>query len=405
MNSIQSNDTNKTYKSWAILLCLLPILDPYVLFGELMIVEFIAISLVLGAILSNRITLNRTLIFLFLFFIVLALMSGILSSFWETDYFLQLKVVVFQIINIVAFGFLWRKSGKENFLNVVVVVGVVAASLAIVQFVAVTLGFTNFYDGRLPFQVGTNNHFGGLFDRNTGDVRVHSFFEEPSYLALFELPVLAFCIKIGKIKSAIIVGISCILTGSMLGVFGVIFVLLYIILMDVSIKKTTKIELLFGIAVMVILGISLYKSNITVHELFDYLINRMTTMENELDRTNSSVSLRLLGNIALFNEYPFINKVLGTGFNQYAVYFNLEKNYSNDFVTTLLDFGVLGIIALIIALFVICKKIDRDERVYFFIFVIALAIDHIWFNTYFFYLLTWCVVFMKKDDSIIIKVK
>ena len=138
--------------------------------------------------------------------------------------------------------------------------------------------------------------------------------------------------------------------------------------------------------------------------MFDYLFNRITTIEDELDRSNSSASLRLFGNLKYFEYYPFVNKLFGTGFNQYAVYFNLDKNYSNDFVTTLLDFGVLGLIALIISLLSLFKKVHKDGRIYLLIFIIALSIDHIWFNTYFFYLLTWCVVFMKKDDSIIIKV-
>ena len=138
--------------------------------------------------------------------------------------------------------------------------------------------------------------------------------------------------------------------------------------------------------IVVIGGVYLYERSASVRELFDYLFNRFTTIQKETERSDSSVSLRLFGNIEYFEHYPVVNKIFGTGFNQYAVYFNLNKNYSNDFVTTLLDFGVLGITALVVMLFSVFKKLHKDGRIYFLIFVIALGIDHIWFNIYFFYL-------------------
>lgn len=406
MYSSLSNNTNKQNNLyWAVLLCILPILDPYILAGGIMIVEFISLALVLCAIISTKIMVSKNLVLLLFFFFSLAAISAMLSDIKNLNFWLQVKVLFYQIISIVAFGFLWRKSGKEAFLKIVVIVGVIAASLAIIQFVAVTLGFTNFYDGRLPFAVSTNNHFGGLFDRNTGDLRVHSFFEEPSYLALFELPVFAYCIKNRKIKSSVVVGISCVLTGSMLGVLGVAIVMLYILLIDPSIRINIKLLIVLFLAIAGLACAYLYRSNSSVQELFDYLFNRVTTINSEMERSDSSVSLRLFGNIKYFEEYPFINKLLGTGFNQYAVYFNLGKNYSNDFVTTLLDFGILGLIALGVTLISMFKKTQKEGRIYFLIFVIALGIDHIWFNIYFFYLLTWCAVFMQNSSFVTIRFK
>lgn len=399
MNSVLDNKTNQsTCKYWALLLCLLPILDPYVLVGGIMIVEFIAIALVFCAVISTNISLNKDLVMLLLAFFILAVISALVSDFTNINLLLQFKVIMYQIISIIAFGFLWGKAGKDAFFEIVVKVAIVAASLAIIQFVAVTVGFTNFYDGRLPFTVGENNYFGGLFDRNTGDLRVHSFFEEPSYLAFFELPVFAYCVKTSKIKSAVVVGLSCILTGSMLGVVGLAIVVLYILLLDFSIKTSKKIIIFMLLIIVVIGGVYLYERSASVRELFDYLFNRFTTIQKETERSDSSVSLRFFGNIEYFEHYPVVNKIFGTGFNQYAVYFNLDKNYSNDFVTTLLDFGVLGITALVVMLFSVFKKLHKDGRIYFLIFVIALGIDHIWFNIYFFYLLTWCVMHMEEDD-------
>jgi len=401
MNFVETVNLKNTNKYWAFLLCLLPILDPYLIgIGGLMIVEFLAIVIFLWAIISNRVFLSKSFSLLLITFFILSLVSALFSRHGKANYVLQFKVLIFQIINLVAFGFLWRKISKENFLKAVVVVGVIAASLAIIQFVAVTLGFRNFYTGQLPFEVGENNHFGGLFDRNTGDLRVHSFFEEPSYLALFELPVFAYCLKSKRIKSAIIVGISCILTASMLGVFGVLVAMVYIIFADKTIKAKQKAILLLIIGIVIVAGIFLYGSNSTIRELVDYQFGRITTIDSELERTDSSASLRLLGNIEFFARYDSLNKIVGVGFNQYAVYFDLSKNYSNDFVTTLLDFGIIGFVALLICLATLFNKIDRDGKIYFIMFVIALAVDHIWFNIYFFYLLSWCMFHLKKNDCV-----
>lgn len=407
MDTMHTQENKQNIVWIALLLSVFPILDPYAIGTEgvsFMIVDAFAIFTVLWSFAKNQIVLNKVLSYLLLSIVAISLIAAMVTLHGTLNLTLEVKVLIVQLILLMAFGFLWANVNKPLFFKTVVAIGVVCASLAIVQYIAVNLGFVNFYSGRLPFPVGSENHFGGLIDLNTGDVRVHSFFEEPSYLALFELPLFAYCIKQRKIFCALLIGAACLVSSTVIGLAGLLIILLYSIFADSSIKFKHKIRALVVIGIAILGCIYLYYRNATVKALVDYYAFRLTNLETDMQRAESSASYRLTGNINMFRYYPILNKIFGTGINQHGVYFNLEKNYSNDFVTTIMDFGILGVIVLLVALCALYRRISKDGKIYFILFVMVMAVDHIWFNIYFFYLLTWCVLHYKESDNLCIRV-
>ena len=401
----KSNESIREYKWCLLLLCILPILDPYAIngSGSVMIVNVIALFLAMCCVLTTKISMNQTFLSLIFYFLVSSILSGFFTSSTSIDFVLEAKVLFAWMILLVSFSFLWRYTNKKNFYKIMVGVGVACAGLALIQYIALYIGFSNIYDGRLPFPIGDNNDFGGLVDINTGDIRVHSFFEEPSYLSIFELPIFAYCLKNKKILSAVIIGLTCIITSTLLGIIGLSIVLTYCILFDTSLSVLQRIFIAFVAVIIISVLIYLGNNNPYVSDLFNYYSHRFSGVEGDFDREDSSVSLRLVGNISYFEDYPLLNKIFGVGFNQHGVYFKLKKNYSNDIVSTIMDFGILGLIAFIITMVVLFFKINREGKVYFIILIMVMMVDHIWFNTYFFYLMTWCTFHFKKNDDICLK--
>lgn len=378
-------------------LAALPILDPYILCSS-MPISLCDLAIILCIILSaskGNLQIHRPLMYLLLLDLLLTLLSALLTDPSKLNYMLALKVFLNFTLFLIAYSSMWTSSNRQIFYRIVVWIGVTAALLAILQFIFANLGWTGFYSGKLPFAIGQYNTFGGLIEGGTGRVRVHSFFEEPSYLALYELPITAWCIKEKKILPALITGSSCIISASLLGVTGVVMIMVYFLLMDQTISRRNKLILILFLIAALLAGSVLYLGNENISYLINYYIFRIRHME--FHRSDSSASQRLLGNIGLFSDYDWLHKIIGVGFNQYPLYFGLENDYSNDFVCTIMNFGIIGILFLILYLIHIGRKTEPKGKIFFFLFLFVLMVDHTWFGTYFFYLLTWCMFSMKEE--------
>lgn len=382
-----------------ILLCLMLIFDPYMIFG-VMITDIIAIALCFWSFLKYRFAIERNLLILMVAYLFLMFISMIFTFSSDTNLILAIKVFIASMIYLVAFSNVWDWMSRDLFFKVVIVFGLVNAIFLILQYVVVSAGFLGFYTGRLPFLTGEYNTFASLIDPNTGHIRVHAFFEEPSYFAIFELPIFAYCIKNRKIAFAIIIGLSCVMSSSLLGVVGAVAILCYCLLCDSSIKSNQRMRSIVVLMIALVGVLALYIINDEFQTIIDRYILRIMSIQKDFDRADSSVSQRLMGNIKLFDEYNLFNKIFGVGFNQYHLYFGLEKNYSNDFVSILLDFGILGLSALLIVMFNYRQIIFKGERVYFWIWIMVLATDHIWFSNLFFYLFTWMAINRKENSSL-----
>jgi hypothetical protein len=154
-----------------------------------------------------------------------------------------------------------------------------------------------------------------------------------------------------------------------------------------------------------VVGIAVYNSNQSFQSLLDYYFKRLSSVDTSADRENSSFSQRIFGNIGLFEQYSPFNKFVGLGFNQYAIYFGLAKDYSNDLVSNLLNFGYIGIAALCVSLIMIFNKAKGHGTVFAVLFFVLLAVDYAWFGAMFFYMLTWVITKSSKQCGMYLMVK
>lgn len=377
---------------------IMTILDPYSLTvnGSILICDMLVLIIAVLMLLSKRLAIYKPLFILLCIDVLLTIFSFLVTSSANTDLFLAIKVAVVFMLYLIVYSSVWSRINKDYFFSAGEAIGLVCAGLAIAQFIFASMGY-NFYDGKLPLPLSSGSYFGGLFDRNTGDVRVHSFFEEPSYLAFFQIPITTHLVQEKKYMKATICAISCVLSGSLTGILGLIISVLAMVFMDREIELKYKYRLCLFMAVIVTGFAIFYSINLGFKTLIDYYINRLTTTELAMQRSDSSFSQRIIGNSALFNQYNLLNKWIGVGFNQYSLYFGLFKDYSNDLVSNLLNFGIVGLVSLVGVLLYLFKSSCGHGRIFVIIFILLLAIDHSWFGTMFFYMLTW--VELKSENN------
>ena len=396
----ESNKISNNKDSW--LLASIPvvmmILKPYAISSGsgIFICDVLVILLFSYFLTKRRVKFYMPLFLLMCVEIILTLISSLTTLSFHTDIVLAIKIAIVFLLYLLVYSTIWSTIDPQKFFKIAEAIGLICAILAILQFVFSSLGF-DFYDGKLPLPMGENSYFGGLFDSNTHDLRVHSFFEEPSYLAFFEIPLVVHFVQENKYLKAIICALACILSGAMTGLLGLIISILLMVLCDKEIEKKYKwylIGIIFSVGIVIII---LYNSNASLKTLFDYYFRRRTMLEASMKRADSSFSQRIIGNSMLFTQYNLINRIIGVGFNQYVLYFGLVKDYSNDIVSTLLNFGYIGIVTLITAIIAIFKNTTSHGRIMLVIFIILLSVDHSWFGPVFFYVLTWTIM---KSDSI-----
>ena len=384
----------------AIMIAIMPILDPYILAPGLGIGLCDIAILLMAAymIIKNQISVFKPLFFLLIFDLVLTLISFTFTQSSHTDLLLALKVAIVFMLYLLVYSSIWSKGISIDFIKVVEIVGTICAALALLQFVFASMGF-DFYDGRLFFPLGEGSYFGGLHDRNTGTLRVHSFFEEPSYLAFYELPVFAHFLQTQKKWRAALCAGACLVSGSMIGVLGVVIVLCAFVFFDNAISRKIKFRFAIALLITVALIAILYATWEPIQNILDYYIYRATSIDQSAQRADSSFSQRILGNYKLMDRYAPFNKVFGVGFNQYSLYFEIYKDYSNDFVSNLLNFGYIGFFALIYALITIAKKSAPMAKMFVLLFLMLLMVDHSWFGPMFFYVLSWIVVLSTQNNK------
>ncbi len=377
---------------------IMTILDPYALTegGGILICDVVVILMALYVVFRHKSNFYIPLLILLGIDFILTLFSFLFTESSNTNPLLALKICIVFVLYLFVYSSVWTCDIRDSFFYCAETIGLVCAFLAILQFVFASMGF-DFYDGKLFLPLSDGSYFGGLYDRNTGDLRVHSFFEEPSYLAFFEIPITAHLVQEKKYIKAVICGISCIVSGSMIGILGLIIVLCAILLLDSDFETKYKFRFSILIIVAIIALICVYNMNTSFRLLIDYYMERSMSLESSSNRADSSFSQRIFGNSALFSQYNIVNKLIGVGFNQYSLYFGIFKDYSNDFVSNLLNFGYVGILGLIAVLFTMMKNTSGHGRVFLIVFIILLAVDHSWFGTMFFYMLTWLM--MKSKDT------
>lgn len=385
-------------------LAIAPILDPYVLFtigeGITLKVNDILMLIIGGFCFLKYHSLKSQTNFLIILICELFLVSYIANTYSSTDVSLSLKNIVIYLIYGIILSYIWKTPCREKFFLVIECVAMAASVVVFLQFIAGYLRFP-MWDGQITFfNLGKYDGWSGYIDKNTGDIRPNGIFQEASYIGIYLSVALAHSLKRQKLKRALIFSLAMFATTSIISVASCIFVFLYSYLCANGLKITGKtrkrilIALIFGVVLMVFLA-NTYKS---VGDSFDYIFKRLDNVQSDLNGTRmSSTKYRLLGHIDLFAKYDFVQRMVGVGVAQYAPYFRVTS-YSNVWVTTLLNSGIIGLSFLIGTLVSVKRKTLTQNAVYFWLLILIFSADYQWFNWYFFYLFSACL--LKEEKSL-----
>lgn len=404
MNDMIINEEKNTATKWfAIIVAIFPILSPYALFGVSSSLLLVFGMLCIYFLKYKCVYLHKATGLMLIYMFTISVVNGLFTINHSLNVVLSIKVSSIFFIYLLFFSNAWNTiCDSQEFFSIAVTIGKICALLAILQFVAVSLGYTNFYSGRLPLALEKYSTFAPLVDPVTGALRVHSFFEEPSYLAIYELPVFAYLFRKEDYLWSAVVAFSCIASGSVLGIVGILIIVIVLFFgSTISINQKVRI-ILITVILLILIIVIIYKSP-SIQNLFSYYMRRYLNIGRDFLREDSSVSQRIVGNLPLFTEYNLYNRMFGVGINQYPVYFGLSKDYSNDFVSTLLNFGYFGILALILWIGSLIKECNKQSAVYLAIVLLVLSIDHTWFSDNFFYLLSWLIFSGKRKGYINLK--
>lgn len=379
------NNLQLKHKISAVILAILPILSPYALLNAIPINLFLlALATIFIFLLRGSISKKATLPLTVLWIGHLMLSS---ISIFLTNYNISLVNSMIVIsFNVLCIVILWSNCNFKYFVKVANVIGVICSLFLFIQATYLMVGFEA-PSGRL-FNLKLLDYAG--FVTTTYGFRLNSFFQEPSYFAIYILPLLVINLKEKNMKLILMYALGLVVSSSTLGILGGLIVVIYYLLIE---KKEIKyFLLLFLIAIMI---------HLLMFNYIDYYnISLTRTVDKMFDITEGRSDIRFAGQISLFNELPLMNKIFGVGVNQMQNYFSsvgiFAYNYSNSFVTVLINTGIFGLtMYLIFIVYTAYRAFIHKQAIFFLIFIMVASIDYLIYNYYFFYLLTFIYVEQK----------
>lgn len=262
--------------------------------------------------------------------------------------------------------------------------GYICCAVLLYQVVCEILGLPHF-TGELPFF----NNLLGDWPEETFGYRFNSLFSEPSYFAIYMLPLVVMAMRDKNLIAAWIFGVFIVLSSSSLGIVTLVACIAYEIIFGLKGKKSK----LLGLAIIAIVVFFTF-----------YIISRSEALmafielsQRKFERIEDGESdLRLIGYLSLYNTLPLKESIFGVGLAQMGNYFKNIFNYSNTPVTTLINSGLIGFIILIvfwIQLFVKSKK--KRCFTYFLVFLAVSFADPLIFSDRYYYLL-YFILFCEK---------
>lgn len=379
-------------------LAIAPVLDPYIILevgnGFTLKLNDI-LMIVIGVIcLFNSPKLNKRTGFLIILLFELTIVSifGNLGS--NTNFSISLKNLFVWMVQAIFLMYIWKVPCREEFFKWVEIIAVIASILVLLQFVAGYLKL-NMWDGKLPFfNLSKYDGWSGFIDHNTGDIRPNSFFQEASYVGIYLSIAFIYVFKKENIKLCILYAVALLITTSLISVLSLIIVTFFMVIRRKNLNISKK--MIFKILVIVVIFIICFSffavSNKAIGDSLNYVLGRISNFSNDLNgKRMSSTKFRILGNLPLIDNYNIYQKIFGVGIAQYSIYFSVIA-YSNVIVTTVLNSGVLGFVILLRSLVFLMDNIEKNNIVYFIIFIIVICSDMQWFSWYFFYLISACLL-------------
>ena len=389
----------------AILLAILPILAPYSLFNTSVLLGDFLILLFCGYIVAFK-TKKIYINFPLLLYIGVISINSLISFLFthNLDFQKMIMSLVKNILYFVCFSILWGdlKEKKEIFYKAVLIVSLISCLFIFYQFTCELLNL----------EIPSGKIWGLIIDKDKTfspihtyqGLRLHSFFQEPSYLAIYTLAALSLSLRYNKYVVLLIQVAALVICTSSLGYIGLIIVFLYYMLISGQKKKISvclKIILVFIVVNFILInGVPEYK------EFLDLSMEKVLNISDDLQSEEyTSANMRILGYLYFFPKLPLLNKFIGLGQSQFTTYF-IEYhlyNYSNAYVINLLNHGIVGLTVFLLALLQIYKKINKEDRIFIIIFLLVCVADAFLFNMYFFFVLTFVVIVYPQNVAIKIR--
>lgn len=320
----------------------------------------------------------------------------------ETSFVNALKNLMVWFVYAYLFMYIWKTPCREKFFQFVELIGIIITIVVLLQFVFGHLGI-QMWDGKIPgLSLGEYDSWSGYIDNNTFDIRPCGILQEASYVGIYMMVAYVYEMQRQNVKLAALFAITMILTTSMVAVVGCAILTMLILMSAKRLAFNSRVRrqiiflLIIGILVVIYVG----QKNGAILSVVIYLQRRIQSINVELlaNRQNSS-QIRIIGNISLWKHYSIWQKIFGVGVAQYANYFNV-LSYSNVFVTTILNSGLLGLAFLVYSLNKLRKIIHQKNLIYLIILLLVFASDYQWFSGYFFYLLSACILRSSADSDV-----
>lgn len=288
---------------------------------------------------------------------------------------LMMLIETFMLLPIMA------SCSRQAALRSYMLIGYICCFVAIYQCYSDIVGLPH-YSGRFEF-LELDSSVSGWMEDSFG-YRFNSLFSEPSYFAIYLLPLVAYSLISHCYINATIFSFCLILSSSSTGIIGLVLVLIYeICYKNLYLNKDYKsLLLIIGIALV---GIYFFLQNAELVGMFLRSSNKIT----EISSGNSDD--RLFGGIDLFYELSLKESMLGVGLSQMGNYFFMNghrniANYANTIVYTLLNSGIIGLIFLLVFYYRTYKLSQKyGNFAVFLIFLAVSCIDPILFNQRFFH--------------------
>lgn len=387
-------------------LAIAPVLDPYVLIEigsgfTLKINDIIMLFLTtLCFIKSYKLDKNTDFLCKWLLGLGIIGLFGNLAS--GSDIANSCKNLIVWLIYAICLNYIWKKPCRDEFFYWFELIAVFASILVIFQFICGYIGI-HMWDGRIPgLSLGKYDGWAGYIDVNTGDIRPNGIFQEASYLGIYVSIAYAQAFKEEKLKRMLLYAIAMLMTTSVVAIITLATITVLTLIMknklSLSSKTTRKIFVLIGIFILILIIAG--NLNTAIGDSITYVLKRFTNFNSDLNGARmSSTKYRIIGHVDLFNQYSFLQKLFGVGIAQYSQVFNVSA-YSNVWVTTLLNCGIIGVGYLALCVFNLKKRVKKENIIYLVVLILVLSSDWQWFSWYFFALISACVLSSFRDDYV-----
>lgn len=297
--------------------------------------------------------------------------------------------MVIGLFSLVTYFIMWQNADFAKVVKYADIIGYICCAYVVYQFIMQVTG-NAVPLGKLPFleiQTGWIPEIWGF--------RFNSLFSEPSYFAVFLLPIFTIHFIQSNWKQALIFGVFIIMSSSSLGIIAMVCVISYYILVE-NLLGIKKIKLLFILIAAVVVAIVIILHTPSLENMITQTIRKII----DIFETDGVEDIRLSGHLQYFNVLHVKEQLFGVGIAQLSNYFSqagyVLPNYSNSFVFTLINSGIIGLIILllyIVSLFV--ESLNNRSIVFFIILILVMAVDPILMG-YRFY---WLVYFVYERST------